>query len=119
MNAFRLRLAVSDVLMRTVVVALGAFGDLYAARLPAAAEECLGGWVDEVVAADVDEIVVEPYGQRVGDGHPAALAVGRHLDTVVRSCCGYTLERHGYQHDGHDGFQFHQLFHSFRCLRLL
>ena len=68
-----------DALLRTVVVALGALGYLNAASLTVTAEEGLGGGVDEVDASDIDEIVVEAHHQRVGDSHPAALAVGLHV----------------------------------------
>ncbi len=66
-------------LLRTVVVTLRALWYLDAASLAVTAEEGLCGWVDEVHASDIHEVVVEAGHQWIGDGHPAALAVGLHV----------------------------------------
>ena len=72
-------LTVRNALLRTVVVALGAFGHLKAASLTVAAEVGLRGGIDEVHAVDVHEIIVETYGQRVGNSHEGTLSVGLHV----------------------------------------
>ena len=76
-------LTVGDTLLRTVVVALGTLGNLDAASLAVAAEECLRRWVDEVHATYINKIIMETYHQRVGDSHPAALAVALHVVFLV------------------------------------
>ena len=62
-------------LLRTVVVALGSLGNLDTASLAVAAEEGLGGRVDEVHTANVHEIVVETNHQGISHSSPTSLTV--------------------------------------------
>ena len=72
-------LSVGNALLRTVVIAFATLGNLNAACFAVAAEEGLGGGVDEVDTIDIHEIVVEARHKRVGDSHEVAFAIGLHV----------------------------------------
>ena len=72
-------LSVSHTLLRTVVVTLRTFRNLYAASFAVAAEECLGGRVDEIHTTDIHEVIMKAHRERVGDSIPCSIATALHI----------------------------------------
>ena len=72
-------LTMGDALLRTVVVALRSLGYLKTTALTIATEIGLGSGINEVHAIDIQEIIVEAYGQRIGNSHEDAIALRLHV----------------------------------------